>query len=97
MVIDIIIMHDFDFNFYSSCCFLLFANYMALAGTACCTSASGLLYFFYVRLRTYAQYASLSDFTCSQHSIRSSTRIVEAYRQSFLKLSVNFQPNSTKI
>ena len=43
MVIDIIIMHDFDFNFYSSCCFLLFANYMALAGTACCTSASGLL------------------------------------------------------
>ena len=26
--------------------------------------------FFYVRLRTYAQYASMNEFTCSEHSIR---------------------------
>ena len=26
--------------------------------------------FFYVRLRTYAQYASMNEFTCSEHSVR---------------------------
>ena len=26
--------------------------------------------FFYVRLRTYAQYASINEFTCSEHSVR---------------------------
>ena len=25
---------------------------------------------FYVRLRTYAQYASMNEFTCSEHSVR---------------------------
>ena len=25
--------------------------------------------FFYVRLRTYAQYASMNEFTCSEHSV----------------------------
>ena len=26
--------------------------------------------FFYVRLRTCAQYASMNEFTCSEHSVR---------------------------
>ena len=29
-----------------------------------------MMRFFYVRLRTYAQYASMNEFTCSEHSIR---------------------------
>ena len=27
-------------------------------------------FFFYVRLRTYAQCASMNEFTCSEHSVR---------------------------
>ena len=29
-------------------------------------------FFFHVRLRTYAQYASMNAFTCSEHSVRMS-------------------------
>ena len=28
-----------------------------------------VLRFFYVRLRTYAQYTSMNEFTCSEHSV----------------------------
>ena len=34
-----------------------------------------VLRFFYVRLRTYAKYASMNEFTCSENSVRIRGRV----------------------